>query len=72
MKQLLLSFGLIFSAHSALGFADETPASAAAPAAAGDVRPGDVRPGDVRACCGHPARRAKGRCSRQTRADHFR
>ena len=34
MKQLLLSFGLIFSAHSALGFADETPASAAAPAAA--------------------------------------
>jgi peptidyl-prolyl cis-trans isomerase A (cyclophilin A)/peptidyl-prolyl cis-trans isomerase B (cyclophilin B) len=34
MKQLLLSFGLIFSAHSALGFADETPASAATPAAA--------------------------------------
>jgi peptidyl-prolyl cis-trans isomerase A (cyclophilin A)/peptidyl-prolyl cis-trans isomerase B (cyclophilin B) len=30
MKQLLLTFGLIFSAHSALGFADETPAAAAA------------------------------------------
>ena len=34
MKQLLLSLGLIFSAHSALGFADETPAPASAPAAA--------------------------------------
>ena len=34
MKQLLLSFGLIFSAHSALGFADETPAPAATPAGA--------------------------------------
>jgi cyclophilin family peptidyl-prolyl cis-trans isomerase len=30
MKQLLLTFGLIFTAHSALGFGDETAAAAAA------------------------------------------
>ena len=69
MKQLLLSFGLIFSAHSALGFADETPA----PAAHARRRAGDGRAGcHLRACCGHPAGRAKDRCGRQTRTDHFR
>jgi len=41
MKQLLLTFGLIFTAHSALGFADEAPAPAAAtsPAAAPKAAP---------------------------------